>query len=194
MSLSEFISQKQRAMGRLILAGVVLVSLPLSGCTVRPLYSTDSTGTLRSEVSALQQIIIKPADTRPELEVRNHLIFLLNGGAGMPAEAPYSLELSVTSRTANAALVQLIADPTENEGQPTAGVVHMKSNYVLTDVRTGDTIGKGQRSVAANFDQPRQEFAIARAERNAQDRAARELAELLRLALAQDMERIATTN
>ena len=47
----------------------------------------------------------------------------------------------------------------------------------------------GRRQIASSYDIPRQEFAAVRAERDAENRAARELAELLRLALAQDLEK-----
>lgn len=187
MSSSEAVTKLAVATRRLAVSCAVIGVLSVQACTVRPLYSVDSTGTARTEVAALQQITIEAPDTREELEVRNHLIFLLNGGAGMPAQAPYLLKLGVTSRTTNALNNQLIVDPTENEGQPTAGIVTLQSSYTLTDAGTGEKIASGQRSVSADFDRPRQEFAQARAERNAQDRAARELAELLRLALAQDL-------
>jgi LPS-assembly lipoprotein len=73
------------------------------------------------------------------------------------------------------------------ENRPTAGMVTMTSNYRLVDTTTGDVISSGTRRVSASFDKPRQEFAAYRAERDAQDRAARELAELIRHAIAQDL-------
>lgn len=65
----------------------------------------------------------------------------------------------------------------------------LTGTYVITDIRTGKSVARGQRSVTASYDRPRQEFANVRAERDAQNRAARELAELLRLAIAQDMSK-----
>ena len=56
-------------------------------------------------------------------------------------------------------------------------------------IKTGKRIAAGKRNVSASFDRPRQEFARLRAERDAENRAARELAELLRLAIAQDMSK-----
>ncbi len=156
-------------------------------CTVTPLYGNRSQASENGASAQLGQIAIKPAVNRQEQQVRNHLIFLLDGGAAAPANAAYSLDLGVTTQTISAGTQQAIFDPTNNEGQPTSGTVIMTSNYVLTDSATGKKVATGKRSASADFDRPRQVFANDRAERDAQDRAARELSELLRLSLAQDL-------
>ncbi len=128
----------------------------------------------------LSSVSVKPATTRPAQQVRNHLIFLFNGGKGEPASPVYQLDLNITVRNEPSAIIQ-IAD----EDQPTAGTITMISNYRLA--KAGGEVARGTRQVAAQYDVPRQEFAHLRAERDAEDRAARELAELLRLAVAQDL-------
>jgi len=50
-------------------------------------------------------------------------------------------------------------------------------------------VASGRRSISSSFDRPLQEFAAYRAQRDAEDRAARELADLLHLAVAQDLAR-----
>ncbi len=178
MSLSK---GKMLAVALMAAAGLGAVS----GCTVQPLHG--SPGSLTSvQNSALSQVSILPVNTRVEQQVRNHLIFLLGGGAGEPANAVYGLDIGVTSQTQSSASVQPAAAV---DREPTAGRVVMMSSYVLTDLSTGEVIAKGKRQASASFDRPRQEFAIVRAERDAQDRAARELAETLRLAVAQDLLR-----
>ena len=67
------------------------------------------------------------------------------------------------------------------------GTVTLTAFYTLTDAATGKKVSTGRRSISSSYDHPRQEFAADRAQRDAEDRAARELAELLRLALAQDL-------
>ena len=57
--------------------------------------------------------------------------------------------------------------------------------YTLT--KGGQAVSTGTRQIAASYDAPRQEYANLRAQRDAEDRAARELAELVRLAVAQDL-------
>ena len=65
----------------------------------------------------------------------------------------------------------------------------LTATYVVTDITTGKQVAKGKRSIASAYDRPRQEFARRRAERDAENRAARELAELLQLAIAQEMSK-----
>ena len=73
------------------------------------------------------------------------------------------------------------------ENEPTAGTVTLTANYVLTENATGEVAATGRRQITSSYDVPRQEFAALRAERDAENRAARELAELLKLVLAQEL-------
>ena len=155
--------------------------LALSGCQVRPLYSTGSAGV---GVSVLgQSISVNEVTSRYAQEVRNHLIFAFNGGAGEPASAAYKLELGVVKRVTTVAAIA----PRTGEIRGTAGSIILSSNYVLSDATTGSQVSSGSREVSASFDSPRQQFAQLRAERDAEDRAARELAEALKLAIAADL-------
>ncbi len=162
----------------------LVAALPIvSACTVRPLYSNPASGSAQAAVTAdLQSIAIKPVETRYAQEVRNHLIFLLNGGSGQPVGSLYTLTLVVTALNESAAVVQIA-----KENEPTAGTVTMTARYVLTETATGKIVAEGRRQIASSYDVPRQEFAANRAQRDAENRAARELAELLKLALAQDL-------
>ncbi len=159
--------------------------LSVAACQVRPLYSDVSPNAAGiSTPAALQSIAIVEATTRYGQEVRNHMIFLLAGGAGEPANPAYKLDLGVTSQIISTANIQVDASGT---GQPTAGGVVLTSLYVLTDAATGAKVSSGKRAVTASFDRPTQQFASLRAQRDAENRAARELAELVRLALASDL-------
>jgi LPS-assembly lipoprotein len=172
---------------RTALALTVAVALAgAAGCTVRPLYSTpQATSAIAPGAVSLASIAVKPVETRYAQEVRNHLIFLLNGGVA-PATVPtYSLDIGVTTQSRTTAVIQRALDD-----EPTAGAVVMISLYRLTDNATGRVISAGRRETTASYDRPRQEFAVLRAERDAQNRAARELAELIRLALVQDLDRL----
>jgi LPS-assembly lipoprotein len=161
------------------LAGLVLAS----ACSVQPLYSERPLGAAVAGTNAqLSSISVKPVTTRYAQQVRNNLIFLFGGGKGEPASPDYVLELSITRLNEPSAIIQ-IAD----EDQPTAGTITLISNYKLT--RAGQEISTGKRQIAAQYDVPVQEFAHYRAELDAENRAARELAELLRLAVAQDLNR-----
>jgi LPS-assembly lipoprotein len=184
-------SSERKASARL-LRGMVLsaciAATAASACTVRPLYSdTVAPGaTLTTSVAAYPSIDIKPVETRYAQEVRNHLIFMLNGGAGQPANAQYSLDLGITALDTRTLLVPT----TGKEDRPSAGTVVLTSSYRLTRVDTGEVVARGTRRISSSYDRPRQEFAALRAERDAENRAAREMAELLKLALGQDLSKI----
>ncbi len=167
--------------------GLVAALAVLSACTVRPLYSNapvraGSSATMSDELSS---IAIKPVTTREAQEVRNRLIFLFQGGKAQPATPAYSLDLTVVSRTEVVATVQV----TTLDEEPSAASVTMIGTYRLTGSKDGGEVASGTRQVSASYDVPRQEFAALRARRDAENRSARELAELLRLAIAQDIAR-----
>lgn len=162
----------------LLLAGAV-------GCTVRPLYSdapvaTDGTTT----GAALSSVSIRPAKTRDGQEVRNQLIFLFNGGQAQTSSPAYELELGVVTSRDISTISQ-----TSSVSQPTSGAVTMFSTYTLVDAATQKPVATGRRQITSQYDIPDQEFAAYRAQRDAENRAARELAELLKLAVAQDIVR-----
>lgn len=188
MSLPETgkMSMKQVMRG-VAFAGLVAAACAVSACTVRPLYSNAplSAGSQVGAAAELASIAIKPVNTRSAQQVRNNLIFSLSGGAGQPAAPAYSLDLGVTQRVQSAALVPV----TSKEDIPTAATVTLTAAYTLTDAKTGQKVSSGRRSISSSYDTPRQEFAAYRAQRDAEDRAARELAELLHLAIAQDLAR-----
>jgi len=169
---------------RLLACAIALALVAGSGCTVRPLYSSadPTTGTAAGATAGLQSISIKPQSTRYGQEVRNHLIFLLNGGQGQPAEAAYSMEMNVTSAALSAAVIQV-----DDEPRPTAGTLRMTASYTIKDSASGEVVATGSREVSSSFDRPRQEFASMRAQRDAENRAARELAEFLRLDIGQKL-------
>jgi LPS-assembly lipoprotein len=149
----------------------------LAGCQVRPLYS-DSVGTS----SALAAIEISDADDRVEQEVRNALIFLVAGGQGEPTNPQYHLALNVTNR----AMGVLYDQAKDRAG---AGRIVVKADYNLTKIGTGETIKSGNRSAVALVDFPVQEFAKVRAIRDGENRAAKELAELIRADIAAALSR-----
>ena len=184
MSLPEM-NRRRVALGLVALAGLAV----MSACTARPLYSDAGlqTGALAGS-AARPSILVKPATTRVGLEVRNHLVFLLTGGGDEPADAAYSFEPSVSSVSTDTATVQRTVDT-----EPTSGQVTVTASYRIIDNKTGEPVAAGRRSMVASYDIPRQEFAAMRALRDAENRAARELAEILRLTIAQELARLPST-
>lgn len=171
--------------GRAIAALLLGVGLMTSaGCQVRPLHADAGLGAASATHAALTQIAIKPVSTRYGQEVRNHLIFLFNGGAGQPDAGMYTMNLVVT---ANNEAVARVRDGNDTELAPTAGTVALIGTYTVTENATGQVVANGTREITASYDNPRQEFAAMRAQRDAENRAARELAQLLQLAIASQM-------
>lgn len=168
--------------------GLCLVQI--SACTVRPLYADAAMlpGSRAEPAAGLPSVYLAPAKTRDAQEVRNQLIFLLNGGAGQPADARYTVALNILTVSEPSATIQV-----RREEEPTSATVTMTSAYVISDNETGKLVAQGRRDVLSSYDTPRQEFAVLRARIDAENRAARELAELLKLAIIQTLERLQQT-
>lgn len=185
MSSSE--QMNPRPARRTMLAALVLAAaaaVAVSGCTVRPLYSDagySGGGPTGSVGAALSTISVKPATNRVGQEVRNHLIFLFNGGKGEPANPSYTLTLFASATSEATANIQV-----NDQNEPTASLMTASGNYTLTD-SAGKVVATGSRQYMSSYDVPRQEFAALRAARDAENRASRELAELIRMAVAQDL-------
>ena len=186
MSLPD-LGKTTRLLRRAALYGMVASMALVSACTVRPLYSNAplSSGSNATANSELASIAIKPVKTRYAQQVRNNLVFGFGRGAGEPASPAYSLDLTVTEAVESSALVQVQTD----QDEPTAGSVTLTASYTLTDAKTGAVVTVGKRAITSSFDRPRQEFASYRAQIDAENRAARELAEALQLSIAQDLVR-----
>ena len=185
-------SSSDPAPRRVLAVAAMLMCLAVAGgCTVQPLYGdrTSAIGAQGVVSSRLAMVAIKPARDRVEQEVRNHLIFLMGGGGGEPANPAYSLDLQITSASSKPATIETRRVALA----PTSGIVTVRSSYRLTDARTGAVISAGRRSIQSSYDIPAQEYAALRAERDAENRAARELAELLRLVIAQELEKPTST-
>jgi LPS-assembly lipoprotein len=166
-----------------VLAGTAMLcaSVLAGGCTVGPLYGNAYAPT--STVAKVESIGIAPDSTRPAQQVRNHLIFMFSGGKGSPANPAYDMDLAVSSYSSAAAVIQ----SGTAEQSPTSSLLNMTATYTVRDSTTGQVVAEGTRQVASAYDVPGQEFAAMRALRDAEDRAARELAEQVRLAVAQQL-------
>ncbi len=149
----------------------------MSACTVQPLAGTSpsSAGT----TPEFRSIAIDAVTTRPAQEVRNALLFALHGGV-TPVETRYSLRLDVSSQSVQLAI-------RSSTLAPTASQVILTTSYVLRETATGETVASGRQKTVAAYDQTSQSFADTRALRDAENRAASEAAQKIRLSLARDL-------
>ncbi|NMG39874.1 hypothetical protein GRZ55_11530 [Chelativorans sp. ZYF759] len=160
--------------------------LVLAGCTVQPLYGglTSSIAEYREAAPELAAVYISQPSDRSHQLVRNELAFMLYGGAAQPTEPRYHLDFSVTTTVQGAARIPATASVSERLDRPTSSILTMNALYSVVNVHTGEQITVGRAQTMANFDLSGQEFARVRAEREAEARAARELAAIIGLNVA----------
>jgi LPS-assembly lipoprotein len=167
--------------------GVLLTAaLGLGGC-LQPLYGNEgpviaSTGpggqtTVSGGAAAeMAAIDILPIDGRVGLKIRNDLIFALTGG-GNPAPPRYRLDITVQVISAQVAVI----DPFTSRPQlQTAGV---EAAYALVEIGKGIPILSGNAFGRATYTRNRQRFSSTRAQRDAEDRAAKVVVEQVRAKL-----------
>ncbi len=156
------------------MAGALALGLSLAslaGCQVSPLYADSAEG-LRGN-ALIRSVAIDPAENRLEQQVRNELIFLLNGGAPETTTPRYRVELTVLTTTQG-----ILRDP--NDSSPTGETIVFTAQYRLLDAATDREIAARTQMVTTRYDSFDQQFAAIRAQRDAENRAARELAERIR--------------
>lgn len=139
--------------------------LGTAGCTVKPLYS--GTGTV-------QNVSVTEADTRVGQQVRNRLLFLLNGSGATPSNPEYEAKITVSSSAAG-----VLKATTDIPESPSISLSRMDVSGTLTITKIGktETLASYRRVKSASYDQSTQGFANNRARIDAEDRAAAELAE-----------------
>ena len=174
-------SAKSRIAVRL-LAVAALAGLT-AGC-FQPMYAerTDGTPGLREKLMGIElPPVEKPnasRDARLGVEIRNALAFKLYGQAtGLPPTHKLVLRFS-TSRSS------LILDP--NTALPSSENYGIDAQYNLVELATNKSVMTGSTFSRVSYDIPgqMQRFARARAFRDAEDRAAQEIADNIQTRLA----------
>ena len=170
-SRSSTISKAYKGLAVLVLAGL------LGGC-FQPMYGESTLfgagAKLRDE---LRQVEILEIQGRLGQEVRNDLIFELTGGQGNPVGAPYKLAMTITSGSQTP-----LVDVTS--GRATSETITLDVNYRVLDV-ANDKVVLSEKAIARiSIDRSQQRFASMRAVRDAQNRAAKLVAEQIRSRLA----------
>jgi len=165
-----------------LLAVVALAALT-AGC-FQPMYAahTDGTPDLREKLMGVElPPIDKPnasREARIGVEVRNDLAFKLYGEAtGMPPTHRLVIRFT-TSRS------DLMTDP--NTALPTSETYGIDAQYNLIEITSNKSVMTGSTFARVSYDMPGsyQRFSRSRAERDAEDRAAEEIAENIQTRLA----------
>jgi LPS-assembly lipoprotein len=165
-----------------LLAVVALAALT-AGC-FQPMYAEHADGTpgLREKLMGVEIPPVNKPNGSPEarvgVEIRNSLAFKLYGSAtGMPPT--HRLELRFTDSRSS-----LLVDV--NTGLPTTETVGIDAQFNLIEIATGKSVMTGTTFSRASYDLPGsyQRFSRQRAERDAEDRAAEEIADNIKTRLA----------
>jgi LPS-assembly lipoprotein len=162
-----------RKAGRLILLAA-LAAAALSACTVQPLYAPTAAGT--SVVATLGNITIDPVSDRLSQEVRNRLIFQLNGGSGQPANASYRMKLIVSSSKSSLGVTPTATAP--------AYSITVAATYEVRSVADDKIVLRSTSRQSASYDRVNQLYANTRAELDAENRAASLVADEIRINLS----------
>ena len=165
-----------------LLAVAALAALT-AGC-FQPMYAehTDGTPGLREKLLGVEiPPVDKPnasRDARIGVEIRNALAFKLYGSAtGMPPTHRLVLRFTTTRSS-------LMIDPTT--ALPTSENVGIDAQYNLIEIASNKSVMTGTTFSRVSYDMPGsyQRFARSRAFRDAEDRAAQEIAEHIQTRLA----------
>ena len=165
------ISKAWKGLAVLALAGA------LGGC-FQPMYGQSTLfgagAKLRDD---LRQVEVIEIQGRLGQEIRNDLIFELTGGQGNPVGAPYKLAITITAGS-QTPLVDVAS------GRATSEIVVLDVIYRVLDV-SNDKIVLSEKALARiSIDRSQQRYAGMRAVRDAQNRAAKLVAEQIRSRLA----------
>ncbi len=162
---------------------IVVLAALTAGC-FHPMYAehTDGSPALRDKLMGVELLPIdKPnasRDARIGVEIRNALAFKLYGSAtGAPPTHQLRIRFSTTRSS-------LMLDP--NTALPSNESYGIDASYQLIEVATGKTVLNANTFARTSYDIPGQfqRFARSRAYRDAEDRAAQQIAENINTRLA----------
>lgn len=155
----------------LLLAGIV------AGCGFRPLYKQASN---TNTVQEFSQISVAQPEDRPSQQLRNFLLDSLTPH-GQPDRPLYRLEYRL-SETVGSVFVTRTEEITRNNLQLTASVY-------LRDYQTGAILTSLSTSSQASYNVTQADYANLVSEKNARERALRDVSEQIRLRLGNYFDR-----
>jgi LPS-assembly lipoprotein len=157
-------------MRQLITVFLVAASVVLAGCNARPLYGTQADG--KGVAVAMSGIAVDEQKNRAGQIVRNNLISSFGAGGG----SRYILRMVPEEKT-----IEISSLSTQKLNRYR---YNLKIKYELADAKSGETVSSGASFSNVSYDTVEQPIADLRAAENARERAAREVAEDVRLRLA----------
>jgi len=150
---------------------LMVAALVLAGCGYRPMYGSSATSP--GVAGSLAAISIPEPTDRPGQLIRNELISSMQAGKG---EEKYLLNLTTT--VADNGVIQ------KKQPAVTREAILITTNYELIDRSSGKVVTKGTTFARVPYDVIRQPFADLQAQKDATERAAREVGADIRTRLA----------
>jgi LPS-assembly lipoprotein len=165
-----------RSPALMLVALAAMASFGLAGCGFQPLYGSGSTTASGARLSeTMAAVDVNPIPGRVGQKVRNELIFANTGGNYAP-EPRYNLKIAIRERVID----QLVRITGDARGQ----VYQLEANYKLIDISTNKVIHQGTAISRAPYSRFQEIFANVRARYDAENRAARTVAESIKTQLA----------
>ena len=156
----------------MLAALAVTAALGLAGCGFQPLYGTTAGGSRLGAVMA--GVDVTPIPGRVGQRLRNELIFE-NTGGGAAAPATYKLDIVIRESLINE-LVQI-------SGNAKGEVYQLDATFRLIS-RDGRVVLEGKATSRASFERFQTIFSNVRAQVDAENRAARTVADTIRTRIA----------
>jgi LPS-assembly lipoprotein len=161
---------------------LVLLSPVLSGCGLQPLYGSAAVTGSAGVGDALAAIQIQEIPGRVGQVVRNELVFKTTGG-GEEAEPIYQLEIALRE-SAQATLVEI-------DGDSKGVVFALNADFKLIRKDGNEVVMRGRAQSRAAYQKVESIFANIRARRDAEDRAAKMIADSIRTRVAAHLSQAA---
>ena len=147
----------------------------LAGCGYQPLYGSGFAGPQGSVADQMRAVDVALVPGRVGQEIRNELIFMDTGGREA-APPKYRLEIAMRE-SVQATLVNI-------QGTAAGNIYQVNADFKLISIADQKVILNAKSGAQAQYQQEASTFANVRARRDAEDRAARVLADSIRTQVA----------
>lgn len=159
----------------LALAAGLIVSAALTGCGFRPMHASAEYGgpEVAQTLAAVHIPVIKG---RVGQRVRNEIVYDIKQRGGDYEAPAYRLEIQVRDSITDIAV--------EQTGKATSQVYDLTASFKLYRITDNEVVLSGVSRSKASLDRFKPEFSNLRARRDAENRAAKEIAESIRTRVA----------
>lgn len=174
-------SSSEAALPRRTLLAAVLFAAALGGGCFQPLYSDYTSSSVGGSVkTAMRSIEIPEIKGLMGHYFRNELVFELDGSGDPDAQKKLRLEATMSES------VEVVTVDYAN-GRADSAVLVATATWKLVRIDDGKVVSSGTNSIRSPYERSSQRFSTVRAARDAQIRAAKNLATIVRGQIAADL-------